>query len=193
MRNLEQELKMRLDERSYNLLLSTTQQKPQLQTNFYFCGKQFNKDVMVRVRQKGETYVLCAKKRYNSHNGVFLCDEREVEITKDYAISLCARGISPQEFATLLNLDFAEHFHFVGQLQTYRTKFDFLEWTLEVDKNFFLDTIDYELECECNDVQKLEKLKAQLAYQFGIPFVASVAKSQRFHDRLEVLKSQSNN
>ena len=53
MKNIEQELKMRLDEREYDILLQKSDERPVLQTNYYFASDEIASDVMVRIRQKG--------------------------------------------------------------------------------------------------------------------------------------------
>ena len=67
-------------------------------------------------------------------------------------------------------------------METYRSKFQLNEWTLELDRNVYFDRIDYELECEDRDVVALNKLKDYLYYKFGVVAKPSSPKVQRFMD-----------
>ena len=55
---------------------------------------------------------------------------------------------------------------------------------MELDKNVYLGRCDYELECESDDVEALEKLKLFLFYNYGISPRYSRPKSQRFFEAL---------
>ena len=180
MKNIEQELKMALDEREYNILLGVANVEPQLQRNFYFRYKAMPTDVMIRLRRKGDEYKLCFKHQLSQQNGVAVSDERECEVSADYAKSLCERGITQEEAKRLLGADVASDLQLVGSLDTYRAKFKIEDWTLELDKNEYAGKIDYELECENLYVEQLEKLKNYLFYAYGIIFRQSKPKIQRF-------------
>lgn len=182
MRNLEQELKLSLDEREYKILCALTDVQPQLQTNYYFSSTYLGKDAMVRLREKGNCFTLCYKKRLQDAEGVLVCDERECEVSADFAHALIRRGIFPNEINSMLGTDLYEVLVFVGELKTYRTKFQLEEWNLELDRNEYLGKTDYELECECNYIQQLYKLKNYLSYNYGVVLKFSTPKSQRFFE-----------
>lgn len=182
MRNLEQELKLKLDAREYGILSALTTAQPQLQTNYYFTSLHLPKDVMVRIRQKGEVFLLCCKRRLQQNSGVSVCYEQECEISADFADSLIRRGIMQNEINDMLKTDFYEVLSCEGKMDTYRTTFDYEGWHLELDKNVYLDITDYELECENENMQELYKLKNYLVYQFGIVIKDSCSKSQRFFE-----------
>lgn len=180
MRNFEQELKLLLDEREYCILSALTDEAPQLQTNYYFAGEKHFWNTMVRVREKNGEFTLCYKRRVLQSNGICVCDEFECEVEKTFASKLVRRGIYPTEINAMLNTNFQDTLEFVGKLDTYRTTFFVNEWKLELDKNLYLGRTDYELECECSDVQQLEKLKNFLSYHYGIVIRYSTPKIQRF-------------
>ena len=180
MKNIEQELKMELNEREYNILLEVGQVKPQLQTNFYFRHRGMPADTMIRLRKKGNEYKLCYKRRLSDRNGVAVCDERECEISADFAHSMCNRGIKQAEVRQLLGVDVSKDLPLVGSMETYRAKFQIQVWTVELDKNVYSGRVDYELECENLYVEQLEKLKNYLFYAYGIVFRPSKPKVQRF-------------
>ncbi|MCM1194932.1 MAG: CYTH domain-containing protein [Corallococcus sp.] len=183
MKNIEQELKIALDEREYEILLNSAAVCPQLQTNFYFRCDNMSDDTMLRIRKKGEAYRVCYKKRLSFNAGVSVCDEREKDLDARSAKKLIADGITQSDLKKFFDLDVAENFRYVGKLDTYRAVFARRDWTLELDKNEYLGITDYELECENARIDALDMLKSYLSYNFGITFKPSDAKSKRFWDR----------
>lgn len=185
MKNIEQELKLSLDEREYRILLEQAQIEPQLQTNFYFRHSGMTRDVMVRIRQKGNVYLLCYKRRMSDSDSVMVCDERECELSPDYADTMLNRGITKAELKRILDVDLEDDLDLLGSVDTYRAKFELEEWTLELDKNIYLGHIDYELECENSDVVALDRLKNYLSYVYGIVIKPSLPKLARFMQALK--------
>lgn len=182
MRNFEQELKLQLDEREYRILSAITDEKPQLQTNYYFASENSFWNTMVRVREKNGTFTLCYKRRVLQNKGICVSDEYECEIAKAFASNLVRRGIYPSEINAMLKINITEPLNYIGKLDTYRTTFFVQQWKFELDKNSYLGKTDYELECECPDVQQLEKLKNFLSYNYGIVIRYSTPKIQRFFE-----------
>ena len=184
MKNIEQELKLLLDEREYNILLEQAKVAPILQTNYYFGYLGMSKEKMVRIREKQGVYLLCYKERMSQIDGVIVCDERECEIAPDFARRLLKEGIRQSELKSIFNVDLGDDLHCFGSMDTYRAKFQLAEWTLELDKNVYLDNTDYELECEHKDVVSLSKLKNYLFYAYGIVINPAIPKVQRFYKAL---------
>lgn len=184
MKNLEQELKLQLSKREYDILQEYSQTESVLQTNHYFAQDNMPSDVMFRLRVKCGKYLLCYKKLLSQTNGVTICDEREKEISEQFAQQLLSRGIFYTEVKSILGVDVPENLTYVGSMDTYRTKFALNNLTLELDYNKYLDTVDYELECECDKVENLEQLQSQLVYLFGITPTPSEPKSKRFFAKL---------
>ena len=180
MKHIEQELKMALTEREYNILMAEGQVEPQLQTNYYFRYKEMPEGVMIRLRKKGNEFKLCYKLRLSDRNGVAVCDERECEVAADFASSMVRRGIKQAEVKQLLGVDLQSDLTCIGSMDTYRAKFNVDGWTVELDKNVYANVVDYELECENLYVEQLEKLKNYLFYTYGIIFRQSKPKVQRF-------------
>ena len=180
MKNIEQELKMALNEREYNILLGVAHVEPQLQTNYYFRYKGMPKDMMIRLRKKGEQYLLCYKRQLSHSYGIAVSDERECEVSAEFAQSMVSRGITQSEVERLLGVDVQKDLSCIGSMDTYRAKFNIEQWTLELDKNEYTGRVDYELECENLYVEQLEKLKNYLFYAYGIIFRQSKPKIQRF-------------
>ncbi|MCH5152391.1 MAG: CYTH domain-containing protein [Clostridiales bacterium] len=179
MKNIEQELKLSLDEREYRILYEQANVKPQLQTNYYFGYPSMSKEVMVRIRQKGSVFVLCYKRRMSQIDGVTVCDEHEIELAPTVAQKMLRNGINSDQLKQLFGV-VLDDMRCLGSMDTYRTKFTLNEWVLELDKNVYFDQVDYELECEHNDVVALNKLKNYLYYKFGVVIKPAIPKVQRF-------------
>lgn len=184
MKNIEQELKLLLDEREYRILLDLAQVEPQLQTNFYFGYNGMPRDVMVRIRKKGGKYLLCYKRRMSDSDSVMISDERECELASDYADTLLKRGIAKSELKSIFDVDVERDLVLLGSMDTYRAKFQLMDWTLELDRNVYLGHVDYELECEHGDAAMLDQLKSHLSHTYGIVLKPSKAKIERFLNAL---------
>ena len=180
MKNIEQELKLFLDEREYDILLKQAKVEPILQTNYYFGYRGMSKEKMVRIREKQGVYLLCYKERMSQIDGITVCDERECELATDLARRFLKQGIRQSELKSIFNVDVVDDLTCLGSMDTYRAKFQLSEWTLELDKNVFLDKVDYELECEHRDVVALAKLKNFLYYAYGIVINPATPKVERF-------------
>ena len=181
MRNIEQELKLLLDEREYLIIYEQAKVEPQLQTNYYFGYPGMDKQIMVRIRQKSNRFILCYKRRMSQIDAVTVCDEREIDLSSEVAGNMLKNGISADILKQLFGVDLEDMFC-LGSMDTYRAKFQLNEWTLELDKNVYFDHVDYELECEDKDVVSLNKLKNYLYYKYGIVIKPASPKVQRFMD-----------
>lgn len=184
MNNIERELKISLDKTEYGILLKAGKTEPQLQVNYYFYAEAMPKDVMLRIRLKNGKYLFCYKKLLSSVSGVNECDEREKEIDGVTANALINNGLNPDVLKRFVGVDLPYVFKCAGSLSTYRAKFAMDKWIIELDKNEYLETTDYELECECASNELLGKLKDYLLYNYGIPFKPSLPKSARFINKL---------
>lgn len=182
MRNIEQELKLLLDEREYNILYEQAGATAQLQINYYFGYPSMDRDVMVRLRQKSDGFTLCYKRRMSHIDGVMVSNEREIPLTDELAHSMLKYGISSEQARRFFDAEL-DDLRYLGRLDTYRAKFQLEEWTLELDKNVYFDRVDYELECENTDIVSLNKLKNYLYYKFGVVIKAASPKVQRFMHR----------
>ncbi len=184
MRNLEQELKLSLDRRQYDLLRQQADTLPTLQTNHYFWTDNMSEEEMVRLREKDGVFILCYKNRISNTDGITVSDEREMEIAPDFARKMLQQGISFDTLKSTVGVSFENNLMYVGKLDTYRTTFMLEDWLIELDQNSYFDQVDYELECENRNVEQLEKLKSYLFYTFGIVPKQSTPKSKRFFDQV---------
>ena len=184
--SIERELKMLLDKEEYETLLEDGNVQPQLQVNYYFYCDDMPRDVMLRIRHKGGKYQFCYKKLLSRENGVNVCDERETYIDEELANNLLSSGLTPEHLKQFADVETSLTYKCVGSLQTYRAKFLLNnKWLIELDKNEYLGTVDYELECECGSDELLGRLKDYLLYNYALFFKPSLSKSARFFNKLK--------
>ena len=190
MRNIEQELKLALTEREYGLIAAKADGvTPLVLVNYYFSCDDLPRDIMVRVRHFADRYVLCFKRRLSHGDGVMVCDEREIVVDQPFAQKAIADGISYVSLNRMFDVDiFDADLRCVGNAETLRTPFMLSEWHIELDKFTYLGHVDYELECELDDIDKLNKLKNYLNHTFGVVMRNSLPKNQRFFDALDSQK-----
>lgn len=184
MKNIEQELKLALTEREYEILLRQTDKLPVLQTNYYFAFDGQPNGTMIRLRCREGSYTICCKRRLTHGDGVMVCDEYECDVESSLAQKLLRNGISYRFLRELFRLDTGENAIYVGKTDTWRVAFDLDKWHVELDKNCYLGITDYELECENDHVEELAELKSYLNYAFGIVIRNSAPKNQRFNEAL---------
>lgn len=183
--SIERELKMSLDQEKYEELLAVSNVQPQLQVNYYFYCADMPSEVMLRIRHVGGKYLFCYKKLLCRENGVNICDERETYIDEEFANNLLTKGVTPAHLKQLVDIETRSTYTCAGNLQTYRAKFLLDKWLIELDKNEYLGTVDYELECECGSDELLGKLKDYLFYNYALIFTPSLSKSARFFNKLK--------
>lgn len=183
MKNIEQELKIQLTQRQYQMLVSQSGVSPVKQVNYYFDGDGKPQNLTVRIREKNGEYVLCAKVRKGNSNGVSVSDEYEKVVGAEFLRVAQNVGLSRDCLKNALGVDADCTLFCQGSLTTYRSKFMLDGFVVEVDKNEYLGVCDYELECENSDVARLEELKTLLNYRFGIPCKPSKGKAARFAEQ----------
>lgn len=192
MKNLEQELKLALTEREYELLAATTEAKPMRMTNYYFVADGQTKDVMVRIRQIGDNYLLCFKRRLSCADDVMVCTERECVVDEAFTREALTNGLKAVSVNRIFDVDeFYENFDYVGNMCTERTCFTLQNRRIELDKCTYLGTVDYELECECDRADLLAELKNYLNHTFGIVLKKSEPKNARFLKRLHEINADN--
>ncbi|MEG1706917.1 MAG: CYTH domain-containing protein [Clostridia bacterium] len=181
---MEQELKIMLSYREYNLLLPEVALGA-TQTNYYFSSK--SSEYSARIREKQGTYTLTAKQRLSNSNGIALNREYSSEISDFTAKALISDGITTKTMKDILELTIESPYMFVGELVTFRVKYVWRGYAFELDKNTYLGRTDYELECENTDYEQLEILKQLLIREFGLTIRESQGKMQRFFNAKEGL------
>lgn len=179
---LEKEIKYLLDEEDYNGLLRRhgAQAMTKIQINDYYRSSE---QLSLRIRTAKGGCQLTAKVPVTAGDKPSGRWEYNAEVTQEVADLCRKQGLSPVFVRERLGLELPETAPYLGRLQTTRTVWteDGLRW--ELDKNEFLDTIDWELECE---VQTDEQWRQ--AEEWILANVPSAhegpTKQRRFVDRL---------
>lgn len=184
MNNVERELKMLLTKEEYEALLKVGNPLSQLQVNYYFRYDNMPVFTMLRIRQKNGRYLFCCKRLLSAEHGINVCDEREADLDEETAKKYINNGLTSTDIKKFVDVELPRDCKCVGTLNTYRAKFVMENWTIELDKNEYLQTVDYELECECDSNELLEKLKDYLLRNYGIKFRPAASKSSRFFKKL---------
>ncbi len=147
---IEIESKAMLDETSYNLL---TKGLPSYkQENYYIDDKNIShyKDFGLRVRIKNNQHELTLK----LNNGESKIEVNQ-DITKEDFINLKDKNIFPngevKNHLEMLSIN-VKTLNIFASLTTYRTDIKYKTSLISIDKNEYLNKIDYEIECEDNDI-----------------------------------------
>ncbi len=177
--NIEQELKLVLDERQYNNIVANAVSSSQ-HTNHYFYCDSMPSGLTVRIRHSQGSYILTAKVHVSHTNDVNVCQEHNAELTENLATSMIECGITAEQFAHMVGLEVPHHLRSMGCMTNLRSIVDIDGHTVEVDKCSYLDTVDYELEYECNDRAKMQRLRSVLIHRYALSLTPSVSKYHRF-------------
>lgn len=180
---IEQELKLMLTARQYNLLL-TKDASTVVQYNHYFFCDNMDTSTVIRIRQKQDNYQLTCKQGVTSVNNISVAKEYNMDITANLAQSMIANGITKEQLKDILDISMPHDCRYIGVLKTTRSVVLIEGMSVELDCNQYLGTTDYELEYECNDIVTIDRLKSILLYKYGIIAVSSKPKSRRFVEKL---------
>jgi uncharacterized protein YjbK len=184
MKLLEQELKLQLNKTQYLTLLAKAQDvKYKMQHNHYFYYDGMPMDRMLRIRHVGETYELCYKLRKSNSNGVMVAQEYNAAVDKEFLTQAINDGIGVQAVLDLLNVQMSSPLRYIGCLSTMRATFTLFDSTIELDLNEYLGEVDFEVECENDDIAKLAALRTQLEKLCG-KLPDALPKVQRFVTKL---------
>ncbi len=189
---LEIEYKAMLDQARYEELLDQFSKFAKLeasytQTNYYFDTEDFlliNQGVTVRLRNIGDSWVFQVKVP-NESKGQFNSQTEYVsEVAGLLASDFIHNGIVKynqllKNIAILEGTD-VETLQIVGKLETIRQDFSFYTDTISLDKNTYLDVVDYELEWETSNHHYV----MYMFEHFRLEPMKNVGKVTRFLDRL---------
>jgi len=142
----EFELKRLLTENEYTefmgALLEVAGGTTIIQINYYYDDTEFNifhKDETLRIRQIGAKLTLERKFNKRQEDSVRICDEDTNKI------DLLPKMIIMNGF----------QYRNIGSMTTLRTNFSIDNVNISLDKNFYLGTVDYEIEVEYKCLNKM--------------------------------------
>ncbi|RFB18218.1 CYTH domain-containing protein [Bacillus sp. HNG] len=184
---LEIEFKNLLEENEYHRLLSAfsiDDEKKVIQENFYFDTAQFslkNQGAALRIREKNGTYTLTLKQPVRRG----LLETHQVLTVEEAKQMLDGGPIINGEVSTILKtlsinpMDVT----FFGSLKTKRAEVEYKKGLLVLDKSYYLNHCDFEVEYEVTDEVIGKEIFNELLLQHNIPIRKTDNKIRRFYDR----------
>ena len=168
---LEIEYKILLSEVMYHQILSDYRLdiiNQYTQTNYYIMHQLLDTHrFMLRIREKQGTYELTLKEPMKEGNL-----ETNLTLTKDEAIAILHKQyIKNSIFEKLSFLSIpVQDFDTTHSMQTLRTDINHPLGILSLDKNYYQDVIDYELELEVHDNKLGQQAFVQLLNTYGVSY-----------------------
>jgi len=184
---LEIEFKNILEEDEYRQLLSAfsiSEDKKVIQENFYFDTPEFSlKDVgaALRIREKNGIYTLTLKQPVARG----LLETHQV-LSKEEAEQMLNGGniIEGEVVSILKGLSIeTSDVRFFGSLKTKRAEVEYKNGLLVLDKSYYLNQIDFEVEYEVTDEVSGKEVFKELLQQYKIPIRKTDNKILRFYNR----------
>lgn len=193
---IEQEIKVLLDEAEFvrlALLSKNCNGRQVIQTNHYFDTADFwfdRQGISIRIREKEGNYSLTFKVTDSQSSNIKIKTSREFNYPLDSQtlIKLLRdeTSIDRSDFQFAPEIDIYQEqlarVKYLGKLVTERVKFrpaaNLPE--VELDRNCYLDTVDWELECELNstaEMQQVEKWLTDIGIKLEKP---AMSKNSRF-------------
>ena len=171
--NLEIEFKNMLTEQEYQQLLykfSINEEQLWTQKNVYFdtpTGQLKKLEAALRIRVKNSTYELTLKTK----QAVGLLETNQMITKQDYqALKYDKVLVKGPVYEALQSLSVdVNHLLVITDLTTKRAEVPYKEGLLVLDKSFYSDVIDYELEYEVTDYEVGLRHFNDLLKQYHIP------------------------
>lgn len=167
--HIEKEYKMMIDEKIYDML--TQNQKSFHQTNFYYTS---NSNSGMRIREKGGKYIFTLKIRKDDY-----AEEYEFEIPEN--------SLDNKRIKELLNNFNIKNPQYLGKMETQRTIIKLDDGEICIDKNSYLNEIDYEIEYELYDAS-IGNNQELLTYlkKYNLEYIPNtITKYARFLNKLK--------
>lgn len=161
------------------------------QVNHYFDTKTFslkNLKSALRVRYKQNKYVLTLKQPHSTgllETHQRLTDE-EFAFLKEHGT--IKSGDVSKQISQLIGKSIPK-LSYLGQLTTERSEIPLKEGLLVLDKSYYFDRVDYEIEFECEEASRGRIDFQQLINSWGLPWIEPMNKIERFY---EVMKLHDN-
>jgi uncharacterized protein YjbK len=177
---IEKEIKYLINEADYSKLVSLQNADSIVQINYYFdtCDLWcYQNNVTIRIRQKNDNYELTTKQKTKASLSYHHSIENNIKLSQRMFENYLSKGIEPNQ----LGLYIGNHLYFIGKLETYRSKLNLGHGVvLDVDKNQYNNTVDYEIELEFEDYSQIDIIEQFLAAQKIDVRKAEYSKFARF-------------
>ncbi|MEH7381683.1 CYTH domain-containing protein [Bacillus sp. JJ1533] len=184
---LEIEFKNILTEHEYHRLLSgfsITEEKTVIQENFYFDTAEFslkNLGAALRIREKKGTFTLTLKQPVERG----LLETHQVLTTEEAKQMLNGGQMIEGEVSAILKTLTINPMEvmFFGSLKTKRAEVDYKDGLLVLDKSYYLNSSDFEVEYEVTDDVIGKEIFKELLDQYNIPLRKTDNKIRRFYNQ----------
>lgn len=181
---MEYEAKNLLTKQEYTRLfdhLNHTNNKPKTQINYYFETENFslkNKGSALRIREKEGQFVVTLKQP--KLDGILETHQTINLLTKNLWLNNQVTSV-PEINPALekLGIDY-EQLKYWGQLKTVRLEIKVDDVLIVLDKSFYHDQIDYELEIEAESNQRASDELNHLLTKYQIKQRKTANKIERF-------------
>ncbi|MCE7794856.1 CYTH domain-containing protein [Salipaludibacillus sp. CUR1] len=183
---IEIEFKNLIDRKKYEELLSCYQSSRTpvyTQVNHYFDTDKLSlkdKKSALRVRYKKGAYILTLKQPYET--GLL---ETHQQLSEEEFSSLKEHGsLSEGDVFNQLSQLLEENvpkLDYLGQLTTERTEISLKEGLLVLDKSYYFDHVDYEIEFECEEFASGKQAFKQLLNEWDLSWNEPANKIERFY------------
>lgn len=168
---IEIEAKVLLNREDYKKLAKEFIAYPHVtQTNYYIDSDDHilsRNNIALRVREKGGQYELTLKTPLSE--GLL---EKNCVISPTQFEAFRVDKVFPKgdtsRFLTMLDID-TDKLHILASLTTDRIELDYKGGVLCIDRNSYLDIVDYEVEFEYNSLSGAEAVLSALLETHGIP------------------------
>lgn len=175
--SLEIEFKTAISKDEYDKLIELfeLQDKVFTQTNYYFDTQDYSlikNHIILRIREKSYNIKLTSKTPQEV--GTL---ERHIVLDKNEAYEMIKNGFN----ASIIGID--EDVMNIATLTTYRATIPYKNGKLFFDKNTYYDTIDYEIEFECDNEEQGKKLFIEFLKEHNITFTKMESKSKRAYKK----------
>ena len=154
--DVEREVKYLLSEEDYRRFALRAEKLggvTHTQVNHYFDAGE---GARARIRVKNGTYQLTIKRHIDAQS----LEEHNADIAEEQAERCMREGLDADFVHKLTGLEFAKNAPYQGYLTTQRTTWAEKGLRLELDKSTYLDTVDYEIECEVGSDEEWAKAEA---------------------------------
>ena len=193
---IEIEFKNLLKESEYLTLLNNlfdSSSQEYFQKNVYFDTKEYvlkEHLCALRIRLKDSYAEMTLKTPFNGHH-----KELNMTMDKEDAEEFIQNGVFtvPEEINNILNDENIPSIHTVNRiadLKTKRIEKSTDEGLIVLDKSWYSDTIDYELEVESHSIETGEKLFQSILSSFSIPERKTENKIARAFKAIRTDKTQ---
>lgn len=176
--NKELEFKTKITKEKYEELLKVFELENNVfeQTNYYFDTPELklkNNYIVLRIRQKGNTFKLTKKEHGDGKNEAY---ESHIFLQEEQALKMLQEGFN----AEIIDLPY--FVKPVCELTTERCKTTYKDGTIFFDKSVYYGNTDYEIEYEVDSFEQGTKDFNDFLNEFQITYEPTLRKSTRAYN-----------